>query len=130
MTLGSAAGCREGSELGQDVQGDACPAPSRRQVQHRLSGADGEATGGCEQAQAKPFWFPVAGLVAGLIGGVGAAQELQPGGEVRSKGEDLAPDLVRGEPVQRRLVRPVFLALRMRSSQGARRRWRSSRSAS
>ena len=100
MALGSAARCGQGSESGQDGQDNAGPAAAGGEVQDGAAGTDGEPAGGREQPQPESFRFPAPSLVGGRVGRVGAAVQLQPSGEVGGEGDDLAPDLVGGEPVQ------------------------------
>ena len=96
VALGSAAGFGQGSESGQDGQDNAGPTAARGEVQDGAAGADGEPAGGREQPQPEAFRFPAPGLVPGGVGGVRAAEQLKPSGEVGGEGDHLAPDLVRG----------------------------------
>jgi len=107
-----------------DGGGDiACPGPPGSQAKPQAAAAADDPPGAAEDPQSQSFWFPPAGR--SLQG-----EHLCPGEQFAGQRDDLAPDLVLGVAVQGRFRSPVSLALRMRSSQRARRRCRSSRSAS
>ena len=83
------------------------------------AGVAAELGGGGEQAPAEAF-PPSCGVI-------GEGEHLHSDGEFACQAGDFAPDPVGVEVVQGRLVSPVSLAVRMRSSQWARQRWRNSR---
>ena len=73
---------------------------ARREPQ--AAAAAGEAAGDGEQAQPEPFGFPAAG-------GPGQGEHLRPGQQLAGQGDDLAPQLVLGEALQRQVPQPGVL---------------------
>jgi hypothetical protein len=67
-----------------------------------------QAPGGGEDPQPQASGFPAAGRA-----GEGEGEHLRPGQEFAGQRDDLAPDLVGGEPAEGRLRRPVSLAQRI-----------------
>ena len=68
-----------------------------RDVDQGPAGSAGQGGGDREQPVAQPFRFPA----SGLVGGVG--EQSHPGGDLAGEGDDLAPDPVLVEPVQRQI---------------------------
>jgi hypothetical protein len=80
------------------------PRGVRGELESASSGVADEATGDREQAQPKPFGFPAPGSV------VGEGQHLQSGGELDGETDHSQPELVLGEPVQRKVGQPGVFA--------------------
>ncbi len=78
------------------------PGPAFGEAELQAAAAAVEAPGGGEQAQPEPFGFPAAGLSC-------QGEQLGPGQQLAGQGHDLAPQLVVGEPLQRRVPQPGIL---------------------
>jgi hypothetical protein len=67
------------------------------------SAAGDQPRGGGEEPQPGPFGFPPAGLA------VGEGKQLHPGGELAGHGDQGAPQLILGEPMERQVPQPGVL---------------------
>jgi hypothetical protein len=110
----------QAGDRGGDLGG---PGPLFGKPQPQAATAGGEAAGDGEEPKAQALGFPAAGVC-------GQGEHLGPGEQFAGQGDDLAPELVLGEALSGRFRSPVSFAQRIRSSHLARRRWRSSMSAS
>ena len=101
------------------------PAQGQRcgEAEPQAAAAADDAAGDGEQAQPQPFGFPAAG-------GAGQGEHLRPGEQLAGQRDDLAPDLVLGEAVQRQVPQPGVLGAADPVLAPGPRRCRSSRSAS
>ena len=76
-----------------------------RDVDQGPAGSAYQGGGDREQSVAQSFWFPASGLV------VGVGEQSHPGGDLTGQGDDLAPDPVLVEPVQRQIRQPGVLRI-------------------
>ena len=100
------------------------PGPGRGEAQPQAAATADQAPGGGEQAQPQPLGFPGPG---GARRGRASAVQAVSSQAMATSSHQI---WFWAKPCRGRLRSPVSLAHRIRSSQRARRRWRSSRSAS
>ena len=109
---GSGGWCREVSESADAVDDQLGPAGSVAEVDDGAAGSSGEGRGDGVEPVAEPFRFPAAGFMTGQ------GQHRAPGLQLGGQGDDLAPDPILVEPVQREVGQacvfrdpdPVFAA--------------------
>ena len=110
--IGSGGRCREVSESADAVDDQLGPAGSVAEVDDGAAGSSGEGRGDGVKPVAEPFRFPAAGFMTGQ------GQHRAPGLQLGGQGDDLAPDPILVEPVQREVGQacvfrdpdPVFAA--------------------
>jgi hypothetical protein len=93
---------REGLQAGDRVGDPRGPGPVPGKAEPQAASAAGQAADDGEQAQPQPLRFPPAG-------GAGQGEHLGPGQQLAGQRDDLAPQLVLREPLQRQVPQPGIL---------------------